>query len=94
MRVIDYYDKRQDEALSKTNEKIKGKGIKKNDLVLRYNSKLDKTFQKKFQIKWEGPFRVMDCFANGTYHLVHLDEAPMVFMQVGNIESSCMKHLN
>ena len=34
---------------------------------------LDKTFQKKFQIKWEGPFRFMDCFANGTYQLADLD---------------------
>ena len=41
MRAIDYYEKRQDEALAKANEKIKGKGIKMNDLVLRYNSKLD-----------------------------------------------------
>ena len=45
----------------------------KGDLVLRYNSKLDKTFQKKFQVRWEGPFRVVDCFANGTYQLADLD---------------------
>ena len=55
------------------NEKAKKKGIVKGDLVLCYNSKLDKTFQKKFQVKWEGPFRVVDCFANGTYQLADLD---------------------
>ena len=48
MRAFDYYEKRQDEALAKFYEKIKGKRMKKNDLLLRYNSKLDKTFQKKF----------------------------------------------
>ena len=73
---MDYYEKKQDIALAKANKKIKGKGIRKNDMVLRYNSKLDKTFQKKFQIKWEGPFRVMDCFANGTYQLADLDGTP------------------
>ena len=48
MRAVEYYEKKQDAALAKANEKMKGKGIRKNDLVLRYNSKLDKTFQKKF----------------------------------------------
>ena len=52
---------------------MKNKGILQGDLVLRYNSKLDKTFQKKFQIKWEGPFKVMESFANGTYQLADLD---------------------
>ena len=42
-------------------------------VVLRYNSKLDKTFQKKFQVKWEGPFKVVTCFPNGTYQLADLD---------------------
>ena len=37
----------QDVAIKRVNAKIKGKGIAKGDLVLRYNSKLDKTFQKK-----------------------------------------------
>ena len=55
------------------NAKIKGKGIFKGDLVLRYNSKLEKSFQKKFQVKWEGPFQVFECFENGTYQLADLD---------------------
>ena len=42
-------------------------------MVLRYNSRLDKTFQKKFQIKWEGPFKVVGCFANGTFQLADMD---------------------
>ncbi|MCO5591440.1 hypothetical protein L7F22_045423 [Adiantum nelumboides] len=62
--------------LGKINKKIKDKGIEKGDLVLRYNSKLDKTFQKKFQVKWEGPFKVVNTFANGTYQLADLDGTP------------------
>ncbi|MCO5548673.1 hypothetical protein L7F22_002132 [Adiantum nelumboides] len=32
-------------------------------------------FQKKFQIKWEGPFTVVNKFDNGTYQLADLDGA-------------------
>ncbi|MCO5576352.1 hypothetical protein L7F22_030161 [Adiantum nelumboides] len=58
LNALQHYEKMQDKALGKINKKIKDKGIKKGDLVLRYNSKLDKTFQKKLQVKWEGPFKV------------------------------------
>ena len=66
----------QDAAIKCVNAKAKGKGIAKGDLVLRYNSKLDKNFQKKFQVKWEGPFLVLECFKNGTYQLTDLDGTP------------------
>ena len=74
MKALAYYEKMQDTKIAKINEKVKAKGIKEGDLVLRYNSKLDKTFQKKFQVKWEGPFKVVSCFANGTYQLADLDD--------------------
>ncbi|MCO5576439.1 hypothetical protein L7F22_030249 [Adiantum nelumboides] len=73
MSALEHYGQMQDKALVKINEKVKIKGIMKHDLVLRYNSKLDKTFQKKFQVKWEGPFKVVECFPNGTYQLANLD---------------------
>ena len=73
VQALEYYEQKQDKALAKLNDKVKKKGIVKDDLVLRYNSKLDKTFQKKFQVRWEGPFRVVDCYANGTYQLADLD---------------------
>ncbi|MCO5578412.1 hypothetical protein L7F22_032254 [Adiantum nelumboides] len=73
MSALEHYGQMQEKALEKINEKVKSKGIKKHDLVLRYNSKMDKTFQKKFQIKWEGPFKVVECFLNGTYQLANLD---------------------
>ncbi|MCO5559676.1 hypothetical protein L7F22_013277 [Adiantum nelumboides] len=73
MSALEHYGQMQDKALEKINEKVKIKGIKKHDLVLHYNNKLEKTFQKKFQLKWEGPFKVVECFLNGTYQLAHLD---------------------
>lgn len=75
VQALEYYEQKQEKALAKMNEKVKKKGIERGDLVLRYNSKLDKTFHKKFQVRWEGPFRVVDCFANGTYQLADLDGA-------------------
>ena len=73
MSALDHYTKMQDGALEKINKKYKKKEISKGDLVLRYNSKLNNTFQKKFQAKWEGPFKVESCFPNGTYQLATLD---------------------
>lgn len=51
------YDK---EALLHINAKVKVKNLKKEYLKLRYNSKLDKTFHKKFQIKWERAFKTVE----------------------------------
>ncbi|MCO5554991.1 hypothetical protein L7F22_008530 [Adiantum nelumboides] len=59
---------------AKANAKVKDKGIKKGDMVVRYNSKLDSTFQKKFQIKWQGPFLALERFPNGTYQLADLND--------------------
>ena len=57
MSALDYYTKIQDWALEKINKKIKEKGISKGDLVLRYNSKLDNTFQKSFKLSRKAPSR-------------------------------------
>ena len=67
--ALEHYENMQDVALKCINAQVKSKGILKGDMVLRYNSKLDKTFQKKFQVKWEGPSMVENCFKNGTYQL-------------------------
>ena len=63
------YEKMQSQAFEKINKKIKDKGIKEGNLMLRYNNKVDNTFQNKFQEKWEGPFKVVSCFPNGTYQI-------------------------
>ncbi|MCO5594343.1 hypothetical protein L7F22_048373 [Adiantum nelumboides] len=71
--ALEHYEQVLKTSQAKANAKVKDKGIKKGDMVLRYNSKLDSTFQKKFQIKWQGPFLVLDRFPNGTYQLVDLN---------------------
>ena len=71
--AFEHYEQVLKTSQAKANDKVKDKGIKKGDMVLRYNSKLEKTFQRKFQIKWEGPFLVIDRFSNGTYQLADLD---------------------
>lgn len=59
--------------MDKANANPKDKGTHKWDLVLRYDSKLQKKFQKNFQIKWEGTFKALDQFPNDTYQLADLD---------------------
>ena len=72
--ALNHYEERSRKAAQeKANEDVKDKGIEKGDLVLRYNSKLDSTFQKKFQIKWEGPFSVVNKFKNGNYQVADLN---------------------
>ena len=44
MNALKHYEHIQERALEKVNKKVKDKEIKKGNLVLRYNSKLDKTF--------------------------------------------------
>ena len=48
---LEHYESMQDVALKRVNAKFKSKGIVKGNLVLRYSSKLDKSFQKNFQVK-------------------------------------------
>ncbi|MCO5591266.1 hypothetical protein L7F22_045247 [Adiantum nelumboides] len=71
--ALEHYEQVSKTSQAKANAKVKDKGIKKGDMVLRYNSKLDSTFQKKFQIKWQGLFLVLDRFPNGTYQLADLN---------------------
>ncbi|MCO5614037.1 hypothetical protein L7F22_068317 [Adiantum nelumboides] len=71
--ALEHYEQVLKTSQAKANAKVKDKGIKKGDMVLCYNSKLDSTFQKKFQIKWQGPFLVLDRFPNGTYQLADLN---------------------
>ncbi|MCO5592381.1 hypothetical protein L7F22_046383 [Adiantum nelumboides] len=71
--ALEHYEQVLKTSQAKANAKVKDKGIKKGDMVLHYNSKLDSTFQKKFQIKWQGLFLVLDRFPNGTYQLADLN---------------------
>ncbi|MCO5603228.1 hypothetical protein L7F22_057375 [Adiantum nelumboides] len=71
--ALEHYEQVLKTSQAKANAKVKDKGIKKGDMALHYNSKLDSTSQKKFQIKWQGLFLVLDRFPNGTYQLADLN---------------------
>ncbi|NHV87711.1 hypothetical protein, partial [Escherichia coli] len=66
--ALQHYVQMREDSIEMANEKVKDKGIEEGDLVLRFNSRLDKMVHKKFQIKWEGPFKVVQKFPNnGTF---------------------------
>ena len=73
LRAAEYYAKVQERNQERVNRKFRDKDIGVGDLVLRYNSQLDHTFKTRFVTKWEGPFKVREKFANGSYQLEDLD---------------------
>ena len=46
------------------------KEIKEGSLVLRYDNCFDYNKSDKFSPHWEGPFKVLERLANGSYQLV------------------------
>ena len=48
--------------------KLKPKVFKANDLVLLYDSRFQKT-PGKLQIRWHGPYKVTECFPNGSVQI-------------------------
>ena len=48
--------------------KLKLKTFKPNDLVLLYDSRFQH-FPGKLQVRWHGPYRVLECFPNGSVQL-------------------------
>jgi len=54
--------------LSKNGGKMKPKVIKDGDLVLLYDSRFQK-FPGKFKIRWQGPYKVLKAYDNGSFDL-------------------------
>ena len=48
--------------------KLKLKTFKANDLVLLYDSRFQH-FPGKLQVRWHGPYHVLECFSNGSVQL-------------------------
>ena len=48
--------------------KLKLKIFKPNDLVLLYDSRFQ-YFPSKLQVRWHGPYRVLECYPNGSVQL-------------------------
>ena len=72
-QACDFYIEKSECRVKKFNEKLPKKHIAKEDLVMKYESALDFTFQTKFCKKWSGPYEVKEVFPNGTYQLAKLD---------------------
>ena len=47
----------------------KKKKLKEGNLVLHFDSHLDRQLNKKLMLRWEGPFRVRKKHANNSYNL-------------------------
>ena len=68
--AIQYYARHAEERRRKFNKKLAPKGIKEGSLVLRYNNIFDYNKSDKFVPHWEGPFKVVEVFDNGSYQLM------------------------
>ncbi|MCO5613237.1 hypothetical protein L7F22_067513 [Adiantum nelumboides] len=53
----------------KFDENLKDKGLKRGMLVLRYSNCFDTRKDKKFMVRWEGPFLIYKMYTNGSYRL-------------------------
>ena len=65
---MEHYAKEADKRRIKFNEKLAVKEIKEGSLVLRYDNHFDYNKNDKFAPHWEGPFKVLEKFSNGSYH--------------------------
>ncbi|MCO5603325.1 hypothetical protein L7F22_057475 [Adiantum nelumboides] len=66
--------KRKDiQTKEKHDKKLKDKGIKEGDLVLRYDNRLDNRFDAKFETRRQGPYIVKKAFNSSYYQLMDLD---------------------
>ena len=65
--VVRHYAKHAEERRKRFNEKLAPRSITKGSLVLRYNNRFDYNKSDKFVPHWEGPFKVLEKFDNGSY---------------------------
>ena len=65
--AIQYYAGHVEARRKNFNQKLAPKGIKEGSLVLHYNNIFDYNKSDKFVPHWEGPFKVVELFDNGSY---------------------------
>ena len=76
-KALDFYEQNATKRMEKVNASLPEKGIVEGDLVMRYESSRDFTFQTKLRGKWKGPFKVVKAFPNGTYQLESMYGQPL-----------------
>ncbi|KAI5082500.1 hypothetical protein GOP47_0002243 [Adiantum capillus-veneris] len=67
--AADFYVQQREKRVAKFNQRLPKKELQEGDLVMKYESYLDFTFQKKFTRKWIGPYKIAKAFPNSTYQL-------------------------
>ena len=67
---MEHYVEEADKRRSKFNKKIVVKDIKEGSLVLRYDNRFNYNKGDEFLPQWEGPFKVLEEFSNGSYQLM------------------------
>ena len=67
--AMQHYAKHAKERRKKFNAKLAPRIINKGSLVMRYNM-FDYNRSNKFVPHWEGPFKVLEKFGNGSYQLM------------------------
>ncbi|MCO5614443.1 hypothetical protein L7F22_068725 [Adiantum nelumboides] len=70
--AIDYYITQANKKREEFNNKVKEKKLEEGKLVMRYDSRLDLSHNKKFLQRWEGPYVIFKKFKNGSYRLQEL----------------------
>ena len=68
--AMEHYAKQAEERKKKFNANLPPKNITLGSLVLRYNNKFDYNKGDKFAPHWEGVFKVLEKFDNGSYQLI------------------------
>ena len=71
-QAIVYYSTQAKERKAKFDKNLAGKKIQKGSLVLRYDTKYDNVKGKKFEPRWEGPYKVVRRYTNGSYKLKNI----------------------
>ena len=68
--AMEHYAKPAEERKKKFSANLAPKSIKEGSLVLRYKNRFDYNKSDKFVPHWEGPFKVLEIFDNGSYQLM------------------------
>ena len=68
--AMEHYAKQAKERKRKFNANLAPKNITKGSLVMHYSSRFDYNRNDRFVPHWEGPFKVVRKFDNGSYQLM------------------------
>ena len=68
--AMEHYAEQAEKRRKKFNAKLATKSIEEGSLVLRYDNRFDYNKGDKFVPHWEGPYKVLEKFGNGSYQLV------------------------